>query len=62
MAKPINQKNYYTEAKQLMNDLFDISDKLKGTEVDITPLVDIMQHTYGNYILPVELKEAKEND
>jgi len=31
---------------------------LKGTGVNIDPIVGIMQHTYVNYILPKELEDA----
>lgn len=55
---PINQQNYYEEAGKLMSDLFSIGNSLKGTGVDITPIVNIMQHTYVNYILPKELEDA----
>lgn len=56
--KPINQTNYYQEANKLMAELFSIGQKLKGTGVNIDPLVRIMQHTYTYYILPEEMKKA----
>lgn len=56
----INQRNYDIEARQLMKELFDIGYKLKGTNVNIEPLTKIMEHTYGNYILPKEVQDAKE--
>ena len=55
---PINQRNYNEEASKLMSDLFSIADMLKGTGVNIDPIVGIMQHTYVNYILPKELEDA----
>lgn len=55
---PINQQNYYEEANKLMAELFSIGNMLKGTGVNIDPIVGIMQHTYTNYILPKELEDA----
>lgn len=61
MPNPINQQNYEKEAYELMRILFDIGNSLKGTEVDISPLTKIMQHTYGNYILPAELEKVEKS-
>ena len=54
--------NLYTDAKQLMKELFDIGYLLKGTGVDTKPLTDIMEHCYSNYILPVEWEQAQEKE
>lgn len=56
MIGPINQQNYENQARKIMSDLFDVSNTLKGTGVDITPIVKIMQITYSNYIVPKELE------
>lgn len=56
MIGPINQQNYENQAGKIMSDLFDVSNTLKGTGVDITPIVKIMQITYSNYIVPKELE------
>ena len=56
MIEPINQQNYEHQARKIMSDLFEVSNNLKGTGVDITPIVNVMQITYANYIVPEELK------
>lgn len=55
--EPINQKSY-AQAKDLMNVLFDITDMLPLSQVNATPLTDLMQDVYANYILPVEYEKT----
>lgn len=53
--EPINQ---YSEAKVLMNLLFEITSKIPLSQVDASPITDLMQDVYANYILPVEYEKA----
>lgn len=62
MIGPINQQNYEQQARKILSDLFSVAHTLEGTGIDITPIANIMQTIYVNYIVPAELERAKNEE